>query len=404
METSPPPLLKTPTFLPLLGSRFCSSLAKQIQSLAVMWQIYEITRSPLALGFIGFAEAVPYVLVGLWAGFAADRHEKKKLIMGSLAAHLLCAAGLWALSYKTHHVLPVYLVLGVASIVSSLELPSSSSYLQMLVHKDSFSRAAAWNLTQYQVAVIAGPIIGGLLVAHGGAALAFAVSCALFLGALVMSACLKKVRPQTSDQSESAWRGIVEGLKFLTQRRVIFACMVLDMLAVLFGDVIAILPVFALSYGVGPLGLGFLRAAPALGACLTSILEAVRPFIRIAWTSLLKVVVVFGVSIIAFALSGNFYLAMIFLAISGLADGVSVIVRQSIYQANTPDHLRGRVASVSGIFIRISNELGAFESGLAAHLLGTVPSVLFGGGVTLLVALGMWLKYGRLEEKTSATN
>ncbi len=366
-----------------------------------MWQIYELTKSALALGMVGFAEAVPYVAVGLWAGHAADRHEKKKLIMSSITGLFLCSAALFGLSLGAANVLPIYVVLGIASLASSLELPSSSSYLQMLVPKDYFPRAAAWNLTQFQIAIISGPIIGGLLVSKGGAPLAFGVSCVLFLGAVIAATLLKHVQPLPAEPRESTWQGIKEGLSFLAQRRVIFACMVLDMFAVLFGDVIAILPVFAAIYGVGPLGLGFLRAAPALGSCLTSLIEANRPFIKIAWMSLLKVVIIFGLSMIAFALSGNFYVAMFFLVISGVVDGMSVIIRQSVYQANTPDHLRGRVASVSGIFIRISNELGAFESGVAAHFLGAVPSVIFGGTMTLLVALGMWIKYGRMNEKAA---
>jgi hypothetical protein len=210
------------------------------------------------------------------------------------------------------------------------------------------------------------------------------------------------MEPVSSDVQEHAWAAIKTGLRFLMHKQIIFACMLLDMLAVLFGDVVAILPVFAAMYGAGPVGLGLMRSAPAIGSCITSILEARRPFIPIAWGSLLKVVIVFGGCIIAFALSHNFYLAVFFLIGGGLADGVSVIVRQSVYQANTPDGLRGRVAAVSGMFIRVSNELGAFESGLAAQLLGAVPSVIMGGSLTMVVAFLMWLKYRNVDIETNA--
>jgi hypothetical protein len=185
-------------------------------------------------------------------------------------------------------------------------------------------------------------------------------------------------------------------------KQIIFACMLLDMLAVLFGDVVAILPVFAAMYGAGPIGLGLMRAAPAIGSCITSLMEARKPFIRIAWSSLLNVVIVFGLCIIAFGLCHNFYLAIFFLIGGGLADGVSVIVRQSVYQAHTPDGLRGRMAAVSGMFIRVSNELGGFESGLAAQYLGAVPSVIMGGSITMIVAFGMWLKYRNVDIESAA--
>jgi MFS family permease len=362
-----------------------------------MWQIYDITKSALALGFVGLAQALPYIAVGLWAGHAADRYEKKTLILGSKMGLILCTLGLLSLSRGAAAVLPIYIVLGISSIASSVEQPASSAYLQMLVSKENFSQAAAWNLAQFQVATIGGPIFGGFLISHGGVRIAYGVVAGLFIGAALFALTLRRMEPVAAEKAEHAWAAIVTGLKFLMHKRIIFACMLLDMLAVLFGDVVAILPVFAALYGAGPIGLGLMRAAPAIGSCVTSLLEARRPFIRIAWSSLLHVVIVFGFCIIAFALSHNFYWAVFFLIGGGLADGVSVIVRQSVYQANTPDALRGRVSAVSGMFIRVSNELGGFESGLAAQYLGAVPSVVMGGTITILVAFGMWLKYRRVD-------
>jgi MFS family permease len=396
-------LLQTPTLKAWLTSHFLSSLATQTLQLIVMWQIYDITKSPLALGFVGLAEALPYIAVGLWAGHAADRYEKKRLIISSKFGLIASTLGLLMLSRGAHvYVLPIYIVLGLSSIASSVEQPASSAYLQMLVSKEHFSQAAAWNLTQFQIATIGGPIFGGYLISRAGVVAAYSVVLALYVGAMVFSTGLSRMEPVSSDVQEHAWAAIKTGLRFLMHKQIIFACMLLDMLAVLFGDVVAILPVFAAMYGAGPVGLGLMRSAPAIGSCITSILEARRPFIPIAWGSLLKVVIVFGGCIIAFALSHNFYLAVFFLIGGGLADGVSVIVRQSVYQANTPDGLRGRVAAVSGMFIRVSNELGAFESGLAAQLLGAVPSVIMGGSLTMVVAFLMWLKYRNVDIETNA--
>lgn len=392
-------MIRTPYFRPLIISRFFSSLAKQIQALVVAWQIFEITKSALALGFVGLAEGLPYVAFGLWAGHVVDRYEKKRILVISQWGMLFCSVGLYFLSRQPSiPILPIYILLGISSVASSYEQPASSSYLQMLIPREVFSKAAALNLTQYQIATISGPIIGGIILSHTNAATAHAVVCVLFLISITFTSMLKPMHSTRQGVQESTIQSILTGIRFLKTKPIIYACMLLDMLAVLFGDVIAILPVFSLMLGAGPLGLGFLRAAPAMGSCITSLLEASRSFIHIKFKVLLRVVIVFGLSIIVFGISKNIYLSIFCLAISGLVDGMSVIIRQSIYQAHTPDDLRGRVAATSGVFIRVSNELGGFESGLAAYLLGPVPSVLFGGIMTLLVAGVMWKKFGKVDE------
>jgi MFS family permease len=392
-------LFRTPTFLPWLASRFFSSLARQILVVVVAWRIWELTHSPLALGLIGFSDAVPYVISALWAGHAADRYDKKRLIVGAEAGLTLCTGALLFLMYsRPTAVVPIYLLLGVSSIMSSFEGPSTSSYLQMLVPPEHYSRAVAWNLTEFQIATIAGPLLGGVLLKSTGAVFSLGIVVALYGLAACCSSFLKSMRSTEAPSQESAWESVRAGLKFLLTRRIIYACMILDMLAVLFGDVISILPVFATLFGAGPIGFGFLRAAPAIGSCLTSLMEATRPFIRVKWATLLRVVTIFGLCIIAFSLSKNIWLAFFFLVLGGMADGVSVIVRQSTYQSNTPNNLRGRVASVSGLSIRVSNELGGFESGLAAQFIGAVPTAFFGGIITLLIVAGMKLKFRNLDD------
>ncbi len=381
-----------------MACRLLANLAKQMQVLIVMWQVYELTHRPLMLGYIGLAEAVPYVAFGLWAGHLVDRHDKKRLILGSLFGLGFCAASLAFLSRAPDvSILLIYGTLALAAVFASLELPSISSYLQMIVPAAVFPRAAAWSLTTYMFATILGPILAGFLISRTSVVTAYGAVAGLYAGALFFASRIRSIASPRTDEGEPLVSSIRAGLTFVLSQRIIFACMALDSFAVLFGDVIFILPVFAAMLGAGPVGLGVLRAAPAIGSCIVSVMRAVRPFIRVSWGTLLRVVFLFGLCIIVFALSKSFALSLAMLALSGAADGVSVIVRQSIYQANTPDALRGRVASVSGIFIRISNELGGFESGLAAQLLGAVPSAVLGGVVTLATVLFMKLKFPRLD-------
>jgi predicted MFS family arabinose efflux permease len=289
----------------------------------------------------------------------------------------------------------------LSALCSSLELPSSSTYLQIIVPRESFSRAAAWNLTTYVSATIIGPIASGFLIARFGAASVYALSAAGLVLSLLIALPLRPLPPPPATDRQSTLAAVKDGLRFVMSRRIIFASMVLDSFSVLFGEIVFVLPVFADMLGAGPVGLGFLRAAPAVGSCLTSLYSAFRPTIRIRWDWLLRAVTIFGVSVIVFALSKSFVLSFSMLILSGAADGASVIIRQSLYQAHTPDAYRGRVASVSGIFISASNEIGGFESGLAAQLMGIIPSVVFGGVVTLMTVAVMRWKYPRLDEEAA---
>jgi MFS family permease len=399
MPSSP---FEIPGFRRLLISRFICYTAKQIRMLTVMWQIWELTHRPIMLGLVGLAEGIPFIAASLFAGNIADRRERRSLLLIAYAGLAACTVGLAALSaLPTPSSLAIYGLLGISALFSSLEMPTASAYLGTIVPRDIFPRAAALNLTTYVTATIIGPIAAGFLIKTFGPTAVYAIAAAGLGAAFVIALPLPKLLPPVLSQTLSTVAAVKDGLKFVTSRRIIFASMILDSFSVLFGEVVFVLPIFADMLGVGPVGLGFLRAAPAMGSCLVSLREAHRPTIRIRWDWLIGAVTVFGLALICFGLSRWFPLSMLLLVVAGGADGTSVIIRQSLYQAFTPDAYRGRVASVSGIFISASNEIGGFESGLAAQLMGTVPSVVFGGVVTLCTVAFMRWKFPKLDEEAA---
>ena len=397
-----PSLSSVAGFRRLIASRFISNISKQIRMLVVMWQVWEITHRPLMLGYVGLAEGIPFIAASFFSGHFVDRHEKKKLILLSLTGAALASAGLVYVSRLSTPSLPaIYLLLGFTALCSSLEMPSASTYLQTIVSREIFSKAAAWNLTSYVSATILGPILSGFLIARYGAPAVYALSMAGAFTAFAIAAGLPKLPALPPKQNESTIAGVADGLRFVLSKKIIFASMAIDSVAVLFGEVVFILPVYADRLGAGPIGLGFLRAAPAVGSCLVSVIEAVRPTIKIRWDWLVRAVGTFGLALLIFGISRYFPLTFLMLLVGGAADGTSVIIRQSLYQAHTPDAYRGRVASVSGIFISTSNEIGGFESGLAAQLMGTVPSVIMGAAITLLTVAVMHFKYHGLDQRTA---
>jgi MFS family permease len=404
MKNNPAAILKIPSYPLWLSARLCANFAKLMQALIVYWQVYDLAKSPLALGFIGLAEAVPFIAIGLWAGHFADRYDKRIQIAGSVGGLFLCSIALLVLSLSpTPSVIPIYIVMAITGVLSSFEFVSSWAYVQTIVDKEDFPRASAWNLSLYQLATIGGPLLGGWIVARYGVSAGYGAAAFLFLLSSVLSSRLRKLPVAEKAEDEGPIKSILGGLQFLSQKRLILACMMLDMVGVLFGDAVAIMPVFAELFKVGPIGLGVLRSATAIGSLVLSTAQAWRPFVRIRWTYFLLAVGIYGVCMVGFGLSTHFYLSLAFLIGSGFADGVSVIIRQSVFQANTPDEMKGRVASVSSIFIRLSNEMGAFESGLAAHLMGAARSVVFGGAMTLAAVAGARGWFGNLD-KTGSTS
>ncbi|MCG3205606.1 MAG: Enterobactin exporter EntS [Elusimicrobia bacterium] len=386
-----------------LGSRFFSSLAKQIQSTVVAWQVFTLTHDPLAVGLLGLVWALPFSGIALWAGHLVDQHEKRQFMLRAEIGFMVCAAALLANGLRSAPSLyVVYGIVAFSGFCASFENISFSAYSQILISKEKFPRAMGWNLGFFQATVVCGPLLAGWLLRHVPATAIYALVGSLFLVSFVIALKLP-LMPALSALPGASLEGSLEriksGLKFICSQPLMLAAMSLDMVAVLFGDVVALYPFFADRLGAGSLGFGFLKAAPGLGSGLISAVQATRPFVRPSWLTLRVVVTLFGVCIILFALSPNIYLAALFLALGGASDGISVIVRQSIYQAHTPDHFRGRVAAVSSIFIATSNEIGEFESGLAARLMGVVPSVLLGGAICLSsVGIMSRIFRGRIKE------
>jgi MFS family permease len=365
------------------------TMATQLQAVVVAWQVYELTHDPLSLGLIGLAEAVPFIGIALFAGHVADRGNRLRISLLSLAALLLCSLAL--LSFSLHpgaisaaRVWPIYAVIFISGVARSFLQPARSALGAELVPRELYPNAVTWRSSAWQLAEVVGPAIGGLVYGFGSARAAYTVDALLMVIGLVSLARVRHPPRTLQALDEPFLHSLATGIRFVRGQPLILGALTLDLFSVLFGGAVALLPVFAAEIlFVGPQGLGILRAAPAVGAVLMSLIMAHRPPLRRAGRTLLISVTVFGLSMIGFGLSRQFLLSTVFLAVSGMADTISVVVRSTMLQVLTPDHLLGRVAAVNAIFIGSSNEIGAFESGTAAKLLGTVPSVILGGLATL---------------------
>jgi MFS family permease len=386
--------LRIPSYRWYILSTFTMTLAAQIQGVVVAWQIYDVTHDPLSLGLIGLAEALPYVGVALFAGHVADRQDRRTISLVSLALLVFCSASLLALSLagvgqgRPGHrgVLPFYAVIFLSGIARSFLQPARQALGAELVPRELYPNAVAWRSSTWQTGAVAGPALGGLLYGFTSPAIAYAVDAALMIVALCSFATIAYVPRGTRKAEGSVGESLRTGIRFVLREPVLLGAMTLDLFSVLLGGAEALLPVFADQIlNVGPQGLGVLRAAPAAGAMLMSIYLAHRRPFRHAGRALLSAVALFALCIIGFGLSRSFGFSLTLLAISGIADNVSVVVRSTLLQVLTPEHLLGRVSSVNAIFIGSSNELGAFESGVAARLLGTVTSVVLGGVASLSV-------------------
>jgi MFS family permease len=367
------------------------TIATQIQAVVVSWQIYELTRDPFSLGLIGLAEAVPFIGFALFAGHVADKSERLRISLASLVVLLGCSLTLLGFSLRpgivhVGRVWPIYAVIFLSGIARSFLQPARSALGAELVPRALYPNAVTWRSSSWQLAEVVGPAIGGLVYGFGSAKAAYAVDAALMAVGVLSLGRIQRERKLGIPSEDSFLKSLATGIRFVRSQPVILGALTLDLFSVLFGGAVALLPVFAAEIlHVGPQGLGILRAAPAVGAVLMSLLLAHRPPLRRAGRTLLVSVALFGLSMIGFGLSRNFFLSASLLAVSGMVDTVSVVVRSTLLQVMTPDHLLGRVAAVNAIFIGSSNELGAFESGTAARLLGTIPSVVLGGLATLLV-------------------
>jgi len=387
--------LRYPDFLRLIASYGTSTVAREAQIVVIGWQVFARTRDPLALGLIGLAEALPFIGVALYAGHLADRGERRNIAVIGTIGMLLSAVALLAFTLRPSMlaagIWPIYAVIFASGIARSFARPAVTALSAEIVPRELYTSSVAWRSSTWHLAAIVGPALGGLIYGYAGAAMAYTFVIVLMVAAVVALWMITHRGRAVAVDDVPLGESVKIGLRFLWNDPVMLAAMSLDLFAVLFGGAIALLPAFADLLGAGPKGLGILRAAPAVGAVMTGLWVAHRPPMRSAGRMLFGSVAVYGLCMIAFALSRNFWLSLVLLALSGMADNVSVVIRSTLMQLRTPDGMLGRVSSVNQIFIGASNEIGAFESGVAARLLGIVPSVIFGGTMTLLVvAITAW--------------
>ncbi len=355
------------------------------------YQVYGLAHDPLPIGIAGLVEAIPALVVALFAGHMADVMERRRLVILSRAALIFSSGGLLALSflmpqlYPTTGIWPIYLMIFIAGAASGFLSPASFAYHAELLPKELYANGAAWNGSVWQTGAILGPTIGGLIAGFASISDAYAVDVVLTAASAVL-VFLIPARPfEPRMREETSVQSIVAGWRFVFSNQPILGSISLDLFAVLFGGAVAMLPVYASDiFHVGAQGLGIMQAAPSVGAVLVSVLFAHYRMRGGVGKQILLTVAMFGITILLFAITTNFYLSLFFLVLYGATDSVSVIIRSTVLQILTPDEMRGRVAAINSMFIGTSNEIGAFESGVAAKLLGLVPSVVFGGVMSLL--------------------
>ncbi|MFM7218533.1 MAG: MFS transporter [Bacteroidota bacterium] len=384
-------------FRSFISAKFFFTLALQMQFVALSWQVYVLTDDPLSLGLLGLAEAIPAVGLALYGGHIADRNDKRKVVV--IVTFLCCilSAMLWVVSDRViagviQSPWPFYAIMFGIGALRGFYSPAQFSLMTQLVPRSAYANSSAWNSTFWHIGVVVGSAFGGLFLGWFGEQITYMLVLVLLLAALFQLFMIPSQTAHVVAAKEGVWQSMRKGLTFVFSRQEILGAMTLDLVAVLFGGATAMLPVFAKDVlHVGETGFGLLRAAPFAGSVIMALVMTRYPPLRNAGKKLLICVSGFSLCMIAFALSHDFYLSMVILAISGAFDNVSVVIRSTIIQYLTPDDMRGRVSAVSTMFISSSNEIGAFESGFAARLLGLVPSVVAGGIVALTsVALATW--------------
>ncbi|MEI6312265.1 MAG: MFS transporter [Bacteroidota bacterium] len=378
--------------------RFFIIFAISIQSVVVGWQVYEATKSELQLGLIGLAEAIPFILTSLFGGHVADIISRKKIVVSSNAIYFICTILLVFISYffksifPLYGLMPIFSVIFLTGIARGFLAPAQSAFLAQMVPREKLMYAATVGSMNFYGANILGTAIGGLLCGYLGTYISYSIVSGFTLfGLLIMIFMVQDFHYERKQTSTSIFKNIYEGIDYVFKSEYLLTALSLDMFAVLFGGAVAILPAFADKIlHVGPKEFGLLRAAPSVGIVIVLLLLAYFPPKKEAGKKLLYCVAGFGLATIAFGFSRNIYLCFFFLMLTGIFDGVSVVIRGSIVPMFSPDHMRGRIEAVNKIFIGSSNEIGSFESGFAAKLLGLVPSIIFGGGMTMLVVAITW--------------
>lgn len=401
--------LRVPAFRWFIISLMALTVGVQVQGIAVSWQLYQATGDPLALGLAGLAEVVPFLALSLPAGHWADSHDRRRLALLGIAVLVACAVLLFGMSLALHGTaggaqvgstrwsspMLIYLVLAITGVSRAVLQPARQALGTMIIPASLFPNAVTWRSSTWQFASVLGPAVGGLLFAFAGPVPTYGVTVALLVLSLVTMGLVEVAprEPARAVKPTPDRAAILEGVRFVLKDRLVLAALSLDLFAVLFGGATALLPVFTKTVlHASPQWLGYLRAAPAVGAVLMAVLIAHQPPMERAGRTLLMAVAAWGASVIGFALSRDVWLSCLLLAMGGALDSISVVVRSTLLQSRTPPHLMGRVMAVNSVFIGSANEIGAFESGLTARLFGPINSVLFGGVATIAVVLVMAIR------------
>lgn len=374
-------------------------IGSQMLSTTVQWDVYQRTKDPLAIGMVGLIGAIPVMLLALPAGHVADRFNRKRVLLLTQIPLIAAPAALSVLNAQYPQgvsLLVTFLLLGANALALTFARPTRSAILPNLVPRSAYSNAFAWISSLFETATWVGPAVSGVLIAFG-VAWAYLISALCLLCCLGITLFLPSDPPREPTSHEPGWRTLAAGVHFVFGSPLLLAAMTLDLLAVLLGGATYLMPVFAERLGVGSMGYGWMRAAPALGAFSMAIFQAHRPPIKSAGRTLLLAVAMFGAATIMFGLSQNLWLSLLMLVIIGASDNISVIIRQTLVQSLTPDSMRGRVSAVNQVFIGASNELGGLESGMTAKYMGPVLSVVLGGLGTLLVVLGVAGKWPQIR-------
>ena len=396
VKRDPYAALRFKEFNVFLVLRFILVFGWSMQFIIIEWQVYSLTKDPLSLGIIGLMEIIPAFSMALFAGHIVDQNEKRNLLLKCIGLFSLISLGLFLLTSPpvekawsmTTTLYAIYAFVFMGGLLRAFFGPTIFSLVALIVPKKVYPNAATWNSSTWQMASVLGPAFAGFTInwlgVHWSLCIVFGLVILAFL--LLFGISIKPIlNPKIG---EPIIQSLKEGVRFVFKTKAILGALSLDMIAVLFGGAVALLPVFAQDIlEVGPEGFGMLRAAPAVGAFMTMFITAYIPISKNAGLKLLVAIFGFGLSIIVFGLSSIFWISVVALFFSGVTDGVSMVIRQTILQIKTPDHMRGRVSSVNSMFVGSSNELGAFESGVTAKLMGTVTAVVFGGTMTLITVL-----------------
>jgi MFS family permease len=412
MAHDPFAALRLRDFRLYLTGNLIAVISMEMLSVAIGWELYERTGSALVLAWVGLLQALPIILLSLPAGHLADRLDRKKIVMFTQLMLALCFFGLAGLSSRKGPISLIYLYLLLSGIARAFNTPARSAFLAQIVPLKFFSNAVTWNSSVWQIASMSGPALAGLIIAaQRSATLVYSVAAVLAIIRFILVAMINSRHAERSAEPMTL-KSLLAGIEFVWNKKIILATITLDLFAVLLGGATALLPIFAKDIlRVGPSGLGWLRAAPSVGAFVMAFSLAYMPPMKKAGRSLLLAVAGFGLATIVFGISRSFWLSMSMLFLAGALDNISVVVRHTLVQLLTPDNMRGRVSAVNNIFIASSNELGGFESGLVAQFFGPIISVVSGGIGTILVVLAVvfiWpqvQRYGSLgkEEETTKT-